>query len=259
MSIKYLLYDYLLDIVKMGPRFFVQGIQSRKKSGALKRIDVAGTGGIYVRSGDSDFDTVRQVFRNQDYRIVNEIVDERVRARYDEIVRTGRVPVIVDAGANIGAASLWFKLAYPAATIVAIEPDPNNADLLRRNVEGMGVVVVEAAIGSVPGYVSISVEEGASWGAQTTRAESGLEIVTVDQAVGKVPRGELFIAKVDIEGFEADLFESNTDWIDRAFVVYVEPHDWLFPGRRTSRTFQRELAKRDFEIFIHRENLIYVR
>ena len=56
-----------------------------------------------------------------------------------------------------------------------------------------------------------------------------------------------------------DLFAANTDWIDAAFVIYVEPHDWLLPGKRTSRSFQRELARRDFELLIRGENLIYVR
>ncbi len=259
MSIKYLAYDYLLDVLKMGPRFFLQGLQSRAPSGKVKRIDVKGTNGILVRSGDSDFATVRQVFRNQDYRIVNEVVDRRVRDRYEEIVQSGKVPVIIDAGANIGAASLWFKSTYPRARIVAIEPDHANAEMLRQNVAGTDVVVMEAAVGSAPGFVSVSVDSGASWGAQTTRASSGLEIVTIENAAKQVSNGELFIVKVDIEGFESDLFDSNTAWIDYAFVVYVEPHDWLFPGKRTSRTFQRELSSRNFEIFIHRENLIYVR
>jgi hypothetical protein len=65
--------------------------------------------------------------------------------------------------------------------------------------------------------------------------------------------------KVDIEGFEADLFASNTDWLDDVSVVIVEPHDWLLPGRGTSLSFQLELARRAFEVLVSGENLVYVR
>ena len=40
---------------------------------------------------------------------------------------------IIDAGANIGIASLYFLHQYPNARIVAIEPHPGNSELLRKN------------------------------------------------------------------------------------------------------------------------------
>ncbi len=221
-------------------------------------MKVAGVGSVIVRAGDSDFESVRQVFRGEEYALVIREVADRVRSRYEEIVASGKRPVVVDAGANIGTASLWFRQQYPHAAVVAIEPDPQNAKILKRNAVGRGITVMEAAIGSQTGFVSV-LKSGHSWGVQTERAQSGVKVITVEDAVLSVPDGELFIAKVDIEGFESDLFASNTDWIDQAFVVYIEPHDWLFPGKRTSRMFQQELAKRDFELFINRENLVFVR
>ena len=69
----------------------------------------------------------------------------------------------------------------------------------------------------------------------------------------------MFLVKIDIEGFEADLFGSNTDWIDQAKVVFLEPHDWMLPGQRTSRSFQDRMARADFDIAIATTNLLYVR
>lgn len=258
MQFKYIVRDSILDLTKMGPKFFAQGLLSLKRSTVLKQIDIPGVGAVNIRPGDSDFATFRQVFSHQDYEIVIKDLADRVRDRYDAILSSGKRPVIVDAGANVGAASLWFQRKYPEAAVIAVEPDPANVELLRKNVAGKDIYVLDAAIGSEEGFVSLH-NDGDSWAVQTARANSGLRIVTVDTALSSVTNGELFIVKVDIEGFESDLFASNTNWIDRAFAVYVEPHDWLFPGKRTSRSFQREMSKRDFELLLRGENLIYVR
>lgn len=83
--------------------------------------------------------------------------------------------------------------------------------------------------------------------------------LTIDQAVATVPAGSLLIAKIDIEGFESDLFDGDLRWMDDVHVIFLEPHDWMLPGRRTSRSFQAALGQRDFELFLSGENLIYVR
>jgi FkbM family methyltransferase len=46
---------------------------------------------------------------------------------------TRSLPVIIDAGANIGLFTLYMKTKYPAAHILAFEPLPQIFDLYRRN------------------------------------------------------------------------------------------------------------------------------
>jgi hypothetical protein len=93
----------------------------------------------------------------------------------------------------------------------------------------------------------------------TVRAATGdVELITMKDAVDSVPNGELFIAKIDIEGFESDLFETDTEWVSTAPLVIIEPHDWLFPGRQTSRSFRRTFNETGHEILLCRENLIFV-
>ena len=83
---------------------------------------------------------------------------------------------------------------------------------------------------------------------------------TINEIVKRHGDGSaLFIVKIDIEGFESDLFASQTEWVDDAHVIVLEPHDWLLPGQATSRNFQIVLARHDFDILISGENLIYVR
>ena len=226
----------------------------------VTRVRMKGVGDVHLRLGDSDFAAFKQVFAGREYdlRVVGGAY-ARVAERYRSILDGDRVPVIIDAGANVGAASLWFARAFPEAQVVAIEPDPENARLLRLNVACEGrILVLEAAIAGESGRVSLA-GNGLSWAVQTIRSDDGeLPAVTMEQALASVQNGELFIAKIDIEGFELDLFAGDQDWIERASVVIVEPHDWLFPGRATSRTFQAAMGQRNFELFISGENLIYV-
>ena len=214
---------------------------------------------LIVRAGNSDYQTFRQVFRDREYAITQPEMALRIEARFTSIKASGRVPVIVDAGANVGAAALWFVDTYPGSTVVAVEPDPQNAAILQRNLAStLHATVLEAAIGAEAGFAAVSQSDG-GWATQTSRADQGVAILTIDQAAATVPNGELFLVKVDIEGFESDLFASNLDWLDRVSAVFVEPHDWMLPARKTSRTFQRAFAARDFDLLMIGENLLFVR
>lgn len=253
------LQESVKDLVKIGPAFALAGLRNRLGTDE-SRVEVLGRRFI-VRGRNSDFATLRQTVRNREYAIRVPAFAAQLEARCSEIITAGEHPVIVDAGANIGAAALWFAHAYPKATLVAVEPDTANADLLRRNLAAIGPhhIVLEAAIGAQAGFVSTQGSNGAGWAIRTTRAEQGVPVLTIADAVAQVPQGRLFIAKIDIEGFEDDLFSANTAWIDDAEAVFVEPHDWMLPERRTSRTFQAAFGSRRFAMLLIGENLLYIR
>ena len=224
-----------------------------------REVRLRGVGPVTVRPGDSDLATLRQIFHGEEYRVPVPEVEQALRVAHDAIAADGAVPVIVDAGANIGAATLWLRIQYRDAHIVAIEPDPAAFALLRRNtVRDPKVTAIEAAIGAEPGNVRMF-SEGDSWATQTERSDSGTRIVTMGEAFASVANGHPFIAKIDIEGFESDLFEKNLEWLDSVRAVFVEPHDWRFPGKHTSRSFQKAMGERDFHLFLVGENLLYVR
>lgn len=249
--------EFLRDYKVFGITASVKAFGHDRGSGMLE-LDLPKFGRISVRRGDTDYGTVRQVFRKREYAFGNAIVESKIFVRYQAILAQGKTPVIIDAGANIGAASIWFSLMFPDAWIVAIEPDPENARMLRHNCAAHSrVSVVEAAIGAEAGHVNI-INEGASWGVKTERSDAGCPIMTVEEAVALVPNGVDFIAKIDIEGFEKDLFSTNLDWIDHMAAIFVEPHDWLFTGTGTSGNFQRAMGARNFELFVRGENLFYV-
>src|SRR5258708_5068257 len=76
------------------------------------------TGPIYLRLKTSDLNAYDKVFLKHDY----------------QFPVSGTPEVIVDAGANIGFASIYFARQYPNAKIIAIEAERSNFELLERNV-----------------------------------------------------------------------------------------------------------------------------
>ena len=147
---------------------------------------------------------------------------------------------------NIGLSAAYFARCFPAARILGIEPEAGNVALARRNCAANGfsqVSFLQAAIASAPHKGGAVVDPGlGAWGFRVDPAAPGdLEFVSVDGLIeapanaGLVP----FIIKIDIEGFERDLFAANTGWIDRFHLLVVELHDWMLPSQASSRAFLR--------------------
>ena len=222
-------------------------------------FNVSGYGRIYMRTNDSDFDDVRGTLGLGEYDVnwPAEML-ARATARYQAILDNDKKPIIIDCGAYIGVSSLRFAKMWPKAVVVSVEPDPGNLKMLRRNLDGrLNHVIVEAAIGSAPGSVTLA-NPSQSWAIQAQRAPEGIPIVTMDDAIAAAGPGEPFLCNIDIEGFEKDLFAANTGWVERFCMVFVEPHDWTKPGERLSGNFQRVMAAHSFEVMAHRGIICYL-
>lgn len=72
---------------------------------------------IYLRHNTSDVKTFDKIFLEDEYDFDPELSPE----------------LIIDAGANIGAASIYFALKYPDATIISLEPEKTNFNILKKN------------------------------------------------------------------------------------------------------------------------------
>lgn len=209
---------------------------------------------FYYRPGTSDEGVIQQIFIQEDYAL------HRLRRFGDLIaygqhkINSGLRPLIVDAGANIGASSVYFALKFPSATGVAIEPDINNFDLLQMNTHGLDFEPVLGGIASSSGFVDvIDVGEG-SWGYRTgpiSANPTGVPATTINTIYNNHCRGCFpFITKIDIEGAEKDLFSQNIEWIAETPLIIIELHDWLMPKGRTSSPFLQCISQQDRD-FIH--------
>jgi FkbM family methyltransferase len=219
-------------------------------------------GRFAIRPSDSDLQVLRQIYIRREYDLDRFVQGKWVRAAYERILQRGRTPLIVDAGANVGYASRFFASRYPRAKILCVEPDRFNAAVCRRNLSHLpNVEVVEAAIGSGRGYVRVERSEGESWKTRTAISESGVALVTMADL--KARRGadqtDFLIVKIDIEGFESELFAAATEWVREPAAIIVELHDWMLPGARTSRHVQRVMMEEDRDMLLMGDNLVWIR
>ncbi len=256
-------WECILDGFVLGPGFPFRYV-ARLLGVQYYVTNIRGVGPVTLRPGTTDGGTFSDVFRRKEYDLSLFPQFRELLAVYQHIRSDGRIPVIVDCGANVGAATIWLSRLFPYAHVVAVEPDADNARMCRVNTHNLGnVLVIEAAIGSEEGQVSLHNTESdtCSVSIQTERKINGnVRICTIDDVVRSVQGDAMvFLVKIDIEGFERDLFASNLDWLENAAAVIIEPHDWLFPGRGTSANFQKAFADRGFEILVWDENLFYFR
>lgn len=198
-----------------------------------------------------DFMVLRQVFDAGHYDIGRLARGPELEARYQRIVEAGGTPLIIDCGANIGASPGYFADRFPRARVVAIEPEPGNFKLMRMNCRSERIVCLNAAVASTAATGRVVDPGEGNWGFRVEpSAEGDVRFVSIGDLLrdsrwlGATP----FIVKIDIEGFEAELFSANTDWIDRFPLMIVELHDWLLPKAGTSHAFLKAISalNRDF-------------
>ncbi|MET4798979.1 FkbM family methyltransferase [Bradyrhizobium sp. LB11.1] len=206
---------------------------------------------IFLRIGSSDWEVLKQVYFLQEYAPPSEKHEEGMRCLYNRMLAEGRTPCILDCGANIGIASLWYSKQYPQAKIIAIEPEPSNFRVLQMNAQNhSNILPVQAAISDRISSVSLQNNDGgASWSWQTIETENGsTPTVTVESLIAEIPDAALLAVKIDIEGFETELMRSNTQWCDTAPLIVFESHDWKLPWSGSAHSFFVTLTKqkRDF-------------
>jgi FkbM family methyltransferase len=214
------------------------------------------------RGSQADLGVFEQIFVAQDYSLGRLRRGPELVQRYEAMLASGKTPIIVDAGANIGASVVYWAIHFPKAQILAIEPDGANFALLQKNTQGLNVVLHEAAIGSAEGSASLSDPGEGEWGYRTARDDAGsLSILSMNSLLesGIAANTAPFIAKIDIEGAEADLFATNTGWVQSFDLVIIELHDWLLPGQGTSRNFLKCIANLDRDFLHIGENIFSIR
>ncbi len=171
------------------------------------------------------------------------------RNLFEKTLRAG--DLFIDVGAHWGFFALQAA-THPAGDIfvIAVEPDPANASLLFRNVQGNGlterVTVVCAACGD--GFDVAALVSSSSMGhsIRGIGAEPGLEnepakwvaVLTLDRILETLPEtaGRRVILKIDVEGFEPRVIVGARGLLRSGRVALIV---WEY-GRALARGVERD-------------------
>jgi FkbM family methyltransferase len=141
---------------------------------------------------------------------------------------------IVDAGANIGLASIYFARRYPQARVISVEAEASNFELLCRNVGPYpNIVPIHAALWNRDGVIGVnepSARTSDKWGFITHEGDGArVRAITMWTLMRELDIESIDLLKVDIEGSEKELFE-NCGWADSLQSLAIELHDHFRPG-----------------------------
>jgi FkbM family methyltransferase len=180
---------------------------------------------LTLRRTNSDIFVVRDVFESEDYGFVRKM----------ELPANA---TILDLGANIGLASLYFASLFAESKIFAVEPDGANCDLLERNcaplIASGRLKLVRAFVGGADGSATI-VRNDQSWGFKKGgAAEAGQEVIpcfSISTLLKQRPMEKIDLLKCDIEGSELELFSDCGSWIHLVQNLIIEVHPPYSPEK----------------------------
>ncbi|TIH15807.1 FkbM family methyltransferase [Marinifilum sp. JC120] len=179
---------------------------------------------FWVRLTTSDIPTCKQIF---------------IYREYDFAVKESP-KIIIDAGANIGLASIFFANKYPDAQILAIEPEKSNFDLLARNTAPYpNITAIQAALWHKNEQINLVDPGLGKWGfmteqkgisAQQNNICHSVPAITVSKLMEDYNLEKIDILKIDIEGAEKEVFSDSSPWVNKVNSIIVELHESQKPG-----------------------------
>jgi FkbM family methyltransferase len=210
-----------------------------------------------------DRGVVNQIFRHNDYNIGDWVQGRKLTEYYHEKSKAGPM-LIIDAGANIGASTIYFLEMYKNSFVYAIEPAIKNWEILELNTANYpNKINFHGAIAETDGDLFLEDPGYSDWGFRTTAVvHEGYGAVKIksicpDTILASPSVRDLapLILKIDIEGGEASLFSGDTSWMKRFPLIIIELHDWILPFSGSSRNFIKAVGAYDFDFVYRSENI----
>jgi FkbM family methyltransferase len=189
--------------------------------------------------------------------------------RQEYLFRTqNKPPLILDCGANIGLATIYFKWLYPDSEIHAFEPDLDTFNLLKKNIElnnYQNVYLYNAAVSDFNGTLDFYIDKSrpGSLVMSTIYDRLPKDKIEVDSISlsdfinGKLNGRTVDLLKMDIEGAEHTVLNKiiQCNQLNRFNEVILEYHHNI--GNEDSKlgNLLAEFEKSGFKYQIEAENL----
>ena len=209
---------------------------------------------LYLRKyPSSDAQVLHQIWTEKEYQVVADYIQKHFG---------GKKLRIIDAGANVGYASLYLfqqlRDRYELEFII-IEPGEDNLRMLEKNFRANGMSgyhLEKAGLYHKSCYLQLSTDfrDGKEWSLRVEESASptDLQAIEVLDLLAKYHWDHVDFFKIDIEGSEKYLF-GNRDYaasfMQKVRLISIEVHEEFIPGEEIASV----LAENAFDSFTHGE------
>ena len=216
-----------------------------------------------AREDSTDFAVADGIFNYQMYKL--DFVD---KVSSPPVMYGFKPKFIIDGGANVGYASVYFSNIYPEVEkIVAIEPETDNFEILTMNLKFYPQVeCLKAGLWKSNTDLFIHDSDFHSENSFITSEQSSVNSRESIQGItiGKIFRESGFkfidILKLDVEGAEKEIFSEESDyreWLPFVKVLIIELHDRMKRG--CSHNFFKAITQFESFFMLNNENVILIR
>jgi len=211
---------------------------------------------INIRKFSRDIYVFDQIFINNDYLpLVQKLQAKNLQSKIS----------IIDAGANIGCASIFFLCYFPNSCLIAIEPENSNFELCTKNFNSNGyannVQVIKSALWNTHSFLELQQRDTSHDGFHVMNKEVSDLIIdkvptcTIQDLHKKLNTSVIDLFKIDIEGAEKVLIEDEStlnDMLSGTKVLALEVHEEFISEKYVSEV----LKARNYQVVKSGEYLI---
>jgi FkbM family methyltransferase len=171
----------------------------------------------------------------------------------DWLTALDRPARMLDVGGNIGLFATYARDRWPGTSVVSIEPDPENLEVLRRNAShGSDLEVVAACAANHDGTLRfVAGQQAGSHVANGASGEDTIEVPCVD--VFRLAESADLI-KMDIEGSEWNILADPRLASVPARALVMEWHELLCPHPDPHAAAREALERAGFTVIADRED-----
>ncbi len=194
----------------------------------------------FIRHGTRDVGIFSEIFIAGEYE-----PPAQVTKRLAEL---GRPPRILDLGGNVGLFAAYCCDRWRGATVVSVEPDPDNLDLLRRTAgNGDAIDVLAACATCRDGSVQFVAGHFAE---SYVAADEGAGVETIEVPCADVFRlaESMDLIKIDIEGSEWEVLADPRMAALTASALVMEWHDKQCPYPDPSAAARSALDRAGYDV-----------